>query len=164
MCSDYFWEKPNFVWMWLWFEKNEHFWGWSTLIIAWWICCPMLSEMFGAAPVFTIARTTGSYHGIMGLIMFAGYAAALIYNIRAAKEKRVSIPWMLFIGIFIQFSWEFSLLVSGIRSAGAGTFEAVRTLIVNSLVETNLGVPSSYLLFVCITRRLDRRGASARAA
>ena len=93
----------------------------------------------------------------MGLVMFVSYAGALIYNLRAGKEKRVSIPRMLFIGIFIQFSWEFSLLVSGIRSVGADPFEAVRTLLVNSLVETNLGVPSSYALFVLITRSLDRR-------
>jgi hypothetical protein len=152
----------NFVWMWLWFEKNEHFWGYSTLIIAWWIACPMVSELFGAAPVFTIARTTGSYHGIMGLIMFASYAGALIYNMRAGKEKRVSIPRMLFIGIFIQFSWEFSLLVSGIRSVGASPFEAIRTLLVNSLVETNLGIPSSYLLFAGITRSLDKRKSGRR--
>jgi hypothetical protein len=147
----------NYVWMWLWFEKNEHFWGYSTLIIAWWISCPMVSEMFGAAAVFTISRTTGSYHGVMGLIMFISYAGALIYNMRVGKVKRISVPWMLFIGVFIQFSWEFSLLVSGIRSAGAAPFEAVRTMLVNSLVETNLGVPSSYLLFVLINRGLDRR-------
>jgi hypothetical protein len=146
----------NYVWMWLWFGKSEHFWGYSTLIIAWWISCPMVSEMFRAAPVFSISRTTGSYHGVMALIMFISYAGVLIYNIRAGKEKRLSIPWMLFIGIFIQFSWEFSLLVSGIRSAGAAPFEALRTMIVNSLVETNLGVPSSYLLFVLINRSLDK--------
>jgi hypothetical protein len=64
---------------------------------------------------------------------------------------------MLFIGVFIQFSWEFSLLVSGIRSTGIAPFEAIRTMLVNSLVETNLGVPSSYLLFVLITRSLDKR-------
>jgi hypothetical protein len=89
----------------------------------------------------------------MGLILFVSYAAVVVYNMRVKSEKRISIPWLLFIGIFVQFAWEFSLLVSGIRSVQAAPFEAICTLVVNSLVETNLGIPSSYLIFVCLTRK-----------
>ncbi len=147
----------NFVWIWLWFEKDEHFWGYSAVIFFWWIVCPMISEMFTAAPIFTIERTTGSYHGVMGLILFVSYAAVLIYNMRVPKERRANILWMLAIGIMVQLGWEFSLLVSGIRSGGMTGFEMFKTLAVNSLVETNLGIPSMYLIFVYATRFLDKR-------
>lgn len=147
----------NFVWIWLWFDKDENFWGFSTLIILWWIVCPMISEMFVNAPIFTIQRTTGAYHGAMGLILILSYAGVVIYNLMSEKSKRVNILWMLAIGVAVQLAWESSLLISGIRSDGMTVFESIRVLVVNSLVETNLGIPLMYLIYVRATKVLDSR-------
>lgn len=147
----------NFVLIWLWFENDEHFWSYAILVFFWWIACPMISELFSSAPIFTIQRTTGKYHGFMGVILFVSYAVVILYNMRVSKEKRFNILWMIAIGVMVQFGWEFSLLVSGIRSNGMTGFEMFKTLCVNSLVETNLGIPAMYFIFLKATRYLDNK-------
>lgn len=60
--------------------------------------------------------------------------------------------WILSIGILVQFGWEAGLLLGGIRSAGfATTGEKLLTLTVNSLLETNLGMPYVYWIFAALT-------------
>lgn len=60
--------------------------------------------------------------------------------------------WILSIGILVQFGWEAGLLLGGIRSAGfATTDEKLLTLTVNSLLETNLGMPYVYWIFAALT-------------
>ena len=50
------------------------------------------------------------------------------------------------------------LLLGGIRSAGFASFgEKLRTLVVNSLLETNLGMPYVYCIFIAYTRRFTER-------
>ena len=102
-----------------------------------------------------IQRTTGEYHGYMALILFAGYLAVIIYNLRQKdRKRRINIPWLLAIGVLVQFGWEAGLLVGGIRSAGFVTFaEKLGPLIINSLLETNLGMPIIYLIFIAYTSR-----------
>jgi hypothetical protein len=46
----------------------------------------------------------------------------------------------------VQFAWEAVLLLTGIRPAG------IQPLIVNSLIETNLGMPYIYLIFRMVNR------------
>lgn len=101
----------------------------------------------------TIQRTTGAYHQSMALILFIGYLIAIIWNLKEKKEYRIPIPWLLAIGILVQAGWEASLLIGGIRSAGLSFSDSMRTLIVNSLLETNLGLPYSYFIFIAITSR-----------
>ena len=115
-----------------------------------------------AAPII-IQRTTGAYHGYMALILFVGYLGVIIYNLRQRdREKRVNIPWILAIGILVQFGWEAGLLLGGIRSAGFASFgDKLHTLIINSLLETNLGMPYVYFIFAAysakFTEQLRRR-------
>lgn len=64
---------------------------------------------------------------------------------------------------FVQFGWEFSLLIGGIRSAGIeSAADKLTVLLVNSLLETNLGMPLIYIIFLLITsvftEDLKRRG------
>jgi len=74
------------------------------------------------------------------------------------REKRVDIPWLLAIGILVQFGWEAGLLIGGIRSAGFATLaEKLRPLIVNSLLETNLGMPYIYAVFIAYTCRFTEQ-------
>lgn len=146
----------NFTWIWLALSKVEHLLEWSLLILGWWFCCPLLTQTFAPdAAVIVIQRTTGAYHGYMAAILFAGYLGAICYNLRqTAPEKRMHLAWLLAIGVGVQLGWEAGLLLGGIRSAGFASFsEKLRTLVVNSLLETNLGMPYVYCIFIAYTRR-----------
>ena len=144
----------NFVWIWLWLSRDRHLFEWSALILLWWFCCPLLAETFGGEATIVIQRTTGAYHGYMALILFAGYLGSIVYNLAQGQRcRRVSLPWLLAIGILVQLGWEAGLLLGGIRSAGFAPAEQLRTLLVNSLLETNLGMPYIYLIFIAFTAK-----------
>ena len=145
----------NFAWIWLALDKDEYLIEWSLLILCWWFCCPMLAQLigFGQMPI-VIQRTTGAYHGWMAAILFVGYLLAVVRNLRESDRKcRIDLLRLLAIGIAAQFAWEAALLLGGVRSAGLDFAEKLRPLIVNSLLETNLGMPYVYLIFVALTRR-----------
>lgn len=140
----------NFVWIWLWLDRDGHALEWSLLIIAGWLTTALLSQNFGGSfGEISISRGTAGYHGIMALVLFVGYALLAVHNIRAPREQRVNLPWILAIGILVQFGWEFVLAVTGIRN------QSLQTLLVNSLLETNLGLPYLYLIHRAVTRRWD---------
>ena len=147
----------NFVWIWLWLSRDKHKFEITLLIVVWWIAAPMLANTFGGnLPLIKIQRTTGSYHGYMALILLLGYGAAIIYNI-FQKDKRYRFPllWLLATGVCVQFGWEFSLLIGGIRSAEFASFsDKIMTLVVNSLLETNLGAVPIYCILILITSRI----------
>jgi hypothetical protein len=133
----------NFAWIWLWLDRDGHALEWSVLIISAWIATALLSQNFGTGlPVISIQRGTSSYHGVMALLLFVGYAILIIYNLknRTRPEKKINIAWILAIGILVQFSWEAVLLITGIRATG------IMPLIVNSLLETNMGLPFLFLI------------------
>ena len=147
----------NFVWIWLWLSRDKHKFEITLLIVVWWIAAPMLANTFGGnLPLIKIQRTTGSYHGYMALILLLGYGAAIIYNI-FQKEKKYRFPllWLLATGVCVQFGWEFSLLIGGIRSAEiTSVADKITTLVVNSLLETNLGAVPIYCILIMITARI----------
>lgn len=154
----------NFTWIWLWISKDKHLFEWSMLILMWWFVCPLLTNTFAPQNMdkVIIQRTTGEYHGYMATIMFVGYLILIIYNLSRDKEHRINIPWLLAIGILVQFGWEAGLLIGGIRSAGFATVEEkLKPLVVNSLLETNLGMPYIYFIFAAysakFTEQFNRR-------
>lgn len=145
----------NFAWIWLWLSKDRHLLEWSVLILSWWFCCPLITATFAGdgAPI-VIQRTTGSYHGYMALILMVGYFGAIVYNLsRKHRGEQVNLPWILAIGVLVQFGWEAGLLLGGIRSAGFSTEEKLMPLVINSLLETNLGMPYVYLIFAALTAK-----------
>ncbi len=146
----------NFVWIWLWYAKDKHLLEWSLLIVTWWIAAPLIANTFGQSltPI-KIQRTTGSYHGYMALILVLGYAAAIGYNLfQKDRAKRFPLLWMLSIGILVQFAWEFSLLIGGIRSAEIADWgQKITTLVVNSLLETNLGAVPIFCIYALVTAK-----------
>ena len=84
----------------------------------------------------------------MALLLFVGYAILCVHNIRCTDPaKKAPIPWILAIGILVQFGWEFVLAITGIRNL------SLQTMIVNSLLETNLGLPYLYLIHRAVNRR-----------
>ena len=154
----------NFTWIWLWISKDKHLFEWSMLILMWWFVCPLLTNTFAPQNMskIIIQRTTGEYHGYMAAIMFVGYLILIIYNLSRDKEHRINIPWLLTIGILVQFGWEAGLLIGGLRSAGFATVEEkLKPLVVNSLLETNLGMPYIYFIFAAysakFTEQFNRR-------
>lgn len=146
----------NFVWIWLWLSRDKHKFEITLLIVVWWICAPMLAQTFGSGlENIKIQRTTGAYHGYMALILLLGYGFAIVYNM-FQKEKTYRFPllWLMITGIAVQFGWEFSLLIGGIRSAEIASFaDKIMTLVINSLLETNLGAVPIYCILVAVTSR-----------
>ncbi len=150
----------NFAWIWLWISKDRHLFEWSFLILSWWFCCPMIANTFSAGQIpIVIQRTTGAYHGYMAILLFVGYAGLIVYNLaQKDQSKRAPIPWLLTIGILVQFGWEAGLLLGGIRSAGfASLAQKLSPLVINSLLETNLGMPYIYLIFIAVTSRFTEQ-------
>jgi len=132
----------NFVWIWLWLDRDGHALEWSLFILAGWFCTALLSQNFGAGfSQISIIRGTTSYHGVMALLLFVGYGILCVRNIIQKGEcKKIPLLWILAIGILVQFGWEFVLAISGIRN------QSLNTIIVNSLLETNMGLPYLYLV------------------
>ncbi len=146
----------NFVWIWLWFSKDKRALEFTLLIFVWWICAPLVAQTFGGSmPPVKIQRTTGAYHGYMALIMILGYSGAIVYNL-FAKDKAARFPllYLFAVGVSVQLGWELSLLLGGIRSAEFDAWEKLRTLAVNSLVETNLGAVPLYCIYILISSRI----------
>ena len=138
----------NFVWIWLLLDRDGNAVEWSLLTITGWVAVATLSSNFGTGfPVISIARGTAGYHGIMALILVAGYLYLIIHNLRSEQSNKINILRLLAIGIGVQFSWEFVLLLSGIRPAG------LMPLVVNSLIETNMGMPYLYFIHRAVSRR-----------
>ena len=65
-------------------------------------------------------------------------------------KKKINILYLLFIGITVQLGWETALLVTGIRQSG------METLVINSLIETNLGLPYIYHIHKYIDERFGK--------
>ncbi len=84
------------------------------------------------------------------LALFAGYAGVIIYNLfRKYNKARINIPWLLAIGVPVQFGWEAGLLLGGIRPAG---FEGIAE---NQFVAGNESLYAVYLSH--ISRIADSR-------
>lgn len=150
----------NFTWIWLWISKDRNLKEWTLLILLWWFCCPLLTNTFGnGQELITIQRTTGAYHGYMALILFVGYLGAICWNLfHEKKTQQVPLGRILAIGILVQFGWEAALLVGGIRSAEIVSWgDKLMTLTVNSLLETNLGMPYVYALYLLYASRFTEQ-------
>ena len=145
----------NFAWIWLCLRKDERLAEWTLLIFVWWLVCPILDDAFsGDAPQIVIWRETGEYHWFMALFMVVSYMAVIVWNLlRKNPKQRFRILWLFVIGVAVQFGWEFTLLIGGIRSEGMPLTEQIKTLVVNSLMETNLGLPAIYCIYLFFSSR-----------
>jgi hypothetical protein len=84
----------------------------------------------------------------MALIMLVGYTILIIKNLtNKDNSNKINIGWILAIGILVQFSWEAVLLITGIRTMG------MMPLIVNSLIETNMGLPYLFLIHFALSKK-----------
>ncbi len=138
----------NFAFIWLCLRRDKHLKLWLLLIVGWWLVAPTLASASDAYPIMT-SRTTGSYHYVMAIFLVVGYLGLIIYNL-FTKKKMVKIFWLNLIGISVQFAWEFSLLINGIRPLNENS---ILTILINSLIETNMGMPYIYLIYLFFSKR-----------
>ncbi len=138
----------NFAFIWLCLRKDQHLKEWLFLIISWWLVVPSISTLGGNNNIQTF-RTTSQYHSFMAIILICGYFSLIIYNLMNKNKKRISILKLNLIGISVQFCWEFALLVNGIRPMNDNS---LTTIIVNSLIETNLGMPIILPIYLFINK------------
>jgi len=149
----------NFAWIWLLLDRDGRGIEWSVLTIMGWVAVAMLSQNFGAYfQQISIHRGTSSYHGIMALILVAGYLYLILRNLGTTGKRKSNILWLMAIGIGVQFSWEAVLLLTAIRPAG------IMPLIIDSLIETNLGMPYLYLMHEAVSIRFNENLKRNRAA
>lgn len=137
----------NFAFIWLCLKKDRHLKEFLFLIIGWWLIAPTISSLGGEANIQTY-RTTGQYHGAMAIILLIGYFGLILYNLFTKKNK-VPLLKLNLIGFFVQFSWEFALLINQIRPMNENS---LTTLLIDSLIETNLGMPYIFLIYIGISK------------
>ncbi len=146
----------NFAWIWLCLKKDKRIAEWTVLIFVWWLVCPILDNAItGDGMHVRIWRETVGYHWFMAVFLAVSYFAVIVYNLfQKDGAKRMRILWLFGIGVAVQFGWEFALLLGGIRSGSMEFAEQLRVLVVNSLMETNLGLPAMYCIYLFVTSRV----------
>lgn len=151
----------NMAWAWLLLDRDGRGREWSVLVVSGWLAVAFLAtSLGGASPTVSIRRGTSAYHGVMALVLAAGYAALVVRNL-AGRRPRADLLRLVAIGVGIQAGWEGVLLLAGIRPA------ALAPLVVNSLLETNLGMPWLFLIHEAVTKgrgsRTPARGTPCEA-
>lgn len=140
----------NFIYIWLLLDRSKDYKYFIFLIIAWWFVVPSISSL-GDSNIIKTFRTTNEYHGIMGLFLIVSYLIFIIVTFIKKKEY-ISILRLNLIGISVQFLWESALLVNGIRPMNENS---IQTLLVDSLIETNLGMPAIFLIYYLINNKIN---------
>lgn len=149
----------DFAFIWLWLSNDKKALQYSFMIVIWWICCPLIASFINNLSPNMIyimtTRSTGKYHGVMGIIMVVGYFILLIKDI-LGKEK-VPIIKLFVIGFMAQFLWEFILFIFNIRSQNYEDdfVRIISTMLQDSLVETNLGMPYLYLINKAVLKKFN---------
>ena len=138
----------NFAFIWLCLKKDKYLKEYLILIVGWWLVAPSIATLGGENNIQTY-RTTNQYHGAMAIILVVGYLGLIIYYMFKKEHKMMNILWLILIGVSVQFAWEFALLINGIRPMNESS---IQTLLVNSLIETNLGMPYIYLIYLGVTK------------
>jgi hypothetical protein len=135
-----------FAWIWLLLDRDGHAVEWSLLPIGGWLAVAQLDDSFGHRFTQITTQRGVGYHGVMAALMLAGYAVLVVYNLRHPQRK-VNLLWLVAIGIGVQFAWEAVLVISGIRPP------LWQPIVVNSLIETNSGIPILWFVHRLITRK-----------
>ncbi len=156
----------DFAFIWLWVSKDKHAMEYTLLIVVNWICCPLIADFINNMQVdylvIETTRGTMKYHGVMGLIMLVAYLILVIYNLCVKDQsKKAPLVKLFVIGFLAQFLWEFLLLVFGIRSVSYSDdiWRVMMTMIQDSLVETNLGMPSFFFIHMAVSKRWNEDGS-----
>ncbi len=148
----------DFAFIWLWLSKDKNALLYSAIIVIWWICCPLISEFINTfsnqVTAIKTTRTTNKYHGVMGILMVVGYFIIIIMNLTGKYEK-IPVVRLFVIGFMAQFLWELILFIFGIRFGDNNIVKIVNTILRDSLVETNLGMPYLYFIHKGLSKKFN---------
>jgi len=133
----------NFAYIWILIGKDKEWKLFIGLILGWWMFAPGL--MGFSESVIETTRMTGKYHLAMLIILIVGYGSYILYHLIRHKPFIKAVLYQNLIGITVQLAWEGALLLSHIRPWTDG---ALATLIIDSLIETNLGIPYIAAIFI----------------
>jgi hypothetical protein len=137
-----------FSWMFLMFEEGKQRVFWTALLWGGWLTVALLSQNIPLwDDTFTTLRMMGGSRITQIIIVVAGYILLFILKYNWKK-----ILYLFMVGVLCHFMMESSLWISGIRS---GSFAV---LFVNSLIESNMGVP---ILFILYDKVLKKRKTQA---
>ena len=124
----------------------------------------MIAATFGSGEPIVIQRTTGSYHGYMAILLFAGYLGLIVWKFGTPRKGP---PYRYPMAPRHRHTGAIRLGGGGCcwRHPQRGGFEnfsdKILTLVTNSLLETNLGMPYIYFIFLAwssrFTEQLKRR-------
>ena len=146
----------NFAFIWLCLSKDKYLPYWIGSIIAWWLIAPLFLNIPSLA--IKTMRTTSAYHWPMLIILLVGYIILILYDQIKNKAKWKTLPLLLrlnVIGISVQLLWEAALFIGGIRPSNELSYQ---TLMVDSLIETNLGMPYIYFIYLFVSKRYQEDG------
>ncbi|MCD8201698.1 MAG: hypothetical protein LUD47_06525 [Clostridia bacterium] len=142
----------NFAFMWVCVTRDKLWKYILFFIVVWWLMIPSISEIGSDATILTY-RSTGAYHSWMAVALIVCYFALAVYFV--IKKKPIREILILFvIGFAVQFCWEFAMLINGIRPMSWDGM-SLKTLLVDSLIETNLGMPAVWVIFMVWDHFMD---------
>jgi len=136
-----------FAWIWLLLDRDGRAVEWSLLPILGWITVALVSGSFGDGFAEIHVSRGVAYHGVMAAVLLAGYLVIVVRNL--SGKEQVNILRLMAIGVGVQFAWEAALIISGIRPA------LWQPIVVNSLIETNSGIPIIYFVHRFVTRTVS---------
>jgi hypothetical protein len=126
-----------FAWIFLMFDKQNKRAAWTALLFGGWLTIAFLSQVLQINDnVIETVRLMKSSRVKQIIIVVLGYGALFLLRYKLKK-----ILFLFLVGCGIHFMMEFSLWVSGIRPS------SLDLLLVNTLVESNMGVPLLYIFW-----------------
>jgi hypothetical protein len=128
--------------------------AWSVLLFGGWLAIGLLSNVLVLGEEVAIARIMSDQRIIQVGMIIVEYVILIVL----AYLKKLNLTWKTVLlvfgaGVFVHFSMEFTLLLSGIRDVN------LFNLVFNSLIEFNTGAPILYLLLYGLVPRLKRKTA-----
>ena len=140
-------------------QKRERI-KWSLFLFFGWLIISFLSVLIPINDArMTVTRIMTNQRIIEVVVVIAEYILLGVLALlnRFELDLRM-ISYIFLVGVFVHFSMEFTLLLSGLR--GSSVFD----LVFNSLLEFNLGAPLLYLMLFAIgpiNKRLNSRPRSS---
>ena len=137
-----------FSWIFLMFDKKNKRAAWTALLFGGWLMIAFLSQVLQMNDnVIKTVRLMRSSRIKQIIIVALGYGTLFLLRYKLKK-----ILFLFLVGCGIHFMMEFSLWVSDIRPS------SLDLLFVNTLVESNMGVPLLYIFWdKFLTQRKRRR-------
>ncbi len=140
-------------------ERKERL-SWSLLLFLGWLFVGFISVLI---PIndskVTVTRIMTNQRIIeIGVVICEYGLLAILAYLKRFDLDRKKIAYIFFVGVFVHFTMEFTLLLQGIR--GSSVFD----LVFNSLLEFNMGTPLLYLMLIAVgpidKKLLSKQGIS----